>query len=125
MSTLLKFELAPHTLQFSVRGSVYPSARPGRVTQVFDRTAGGEPKVANLGVNIEGRVLIFRMLPRIDYLALRNWYFNVAKGAANPFDFTDEYGEVFENVRIINTLDDFKESFMCLFDGTLVIEYAQ
>lgn len=118
--TLLKFYLAPHTLQFTT-GSEYPADFKDGIIQVIDRTAGGTLKVEGYGVRVEQKTLVFSLLPAADYHALVDWFYNIAEGAMNKFEMTDEYGVV-KIVRIVSPELVFKEVFLNTYSGSVQIE---
>jgi len=122
MSTSMKFELAPNTLQFEAGGD-YPARRTYEVVQVQDRTAGGSLQVETLGINILSRAIIFNLMSKTDYDALINWFLNVVNGGESTFDFTDEYGDTAE-VRITDNILDFGETSLERYSGTLNLEYV-
>ena len=118
--TLLKFELAPHELQFTC-GSEYPYDNSEELVQVRDRTAAGNLRVEGYGVTIKRRTLLFAHMPKVDYDSLLNWYYNVADGALNAFTITDEFG-LQEEVRIVAGTLDFTERYTDTSSGSLLIE---
>lgn len=121
MSTLMKFELAPHSLQFLTGGS-YPGQRTYQVLQVKDRTAGGTLKVADLGIQIRTRVIDFNMMCKSEYDDLIDWFLNVVNGGMLAFDFTDEYGDTSE-VRIVDDTINFSETSLYRYSGSITVEY--
>ncbi len=120
MSTLLRFDLGAQFLQFE-RGSSYPSSKTLKLAQVRARTAAGTLKTENLGVSIRTQVLILNYMSKTDYLALINWYENIAVGSTNAFTFTNEYGEQFL-VKMVDSALNFSESSMCKYDGNVTLE---
>jgi len=122
MSTLLKFELAPNTLQFTAGGG-YPGKRKYKVHQIQDRTGGGTLQVETLGVQVRTRVLSFVMMSKTDYDALIDWFLNTVNGGMYTFDFTDEYGDTAE-VIITDQELDFDEVSMRRYTGSLTLEYV-
>lgn len=122
MSTLMKFELAPYSLQFEA-GATYPAKRTHEVLQVRDRTAGGTPQTETLGVTIKERVLNFELMSLNDYEALVDWFLNVVNAGELAFDFTDEYG-VTSSVEFVDTEIDFDETSLGSFSGSVTLEYV-
>ncbi len=122
MSTLMKFYLDPHTLQFEAGGD-YPATRTNRIFQVQDRTAAGTVQVETLGVTVRSRRIVFNLMSKTDYLALVDWFLNVANGGENVFEFTDEYGYV-GDVRIMDSMLDFAETSLERYAGTINLEYV-
>ena len=105
--TTLKFEFFPHVLEFT-SGSEWPAPSRSELTQIQDRSAGNTLRVENLGVNVRNKTLVFSLMPKVDLLALINWYENISVGALNPFEYTDEFGEVF-TVRMVSPAIDYTE----------------
>lgn len=122
MSTLMKFYLAPHTLQFEAGGD-YPANRVTKVFQVKDRTAGGTLQVETLGITTRTRTIVFNEMSLTDYTALIDWFIDVVNAGELTFEFTDEYGDVFPEARIINSELDFNETSLELYSGSLDVEY--
>lgn len=118
--TLLKFEYFTDILEFQA-GSEYPTVQPYEMLQVVDRTSGGKLQVEDLGITIKTITLNFNLMKKVDYDALVNWFLNIANGAANEFQLTDEYGEVFQ-VRFQESTFGFSEVFLNTFSGTLTME---
>jgi len=122
MATLMKFESGASTLQFEAAAD-YPASRPVALFQVQDRTAAGVLQVEDLGVNVSKRTLAFNLMPKVDYLALIDWFLNVANGGMVSFDFTDERGVVGEVV-ILDSVIDFPETSFEVYSGRLQLEYV-
>ena len=122
MSTLLKFFLAPDTLQFEF-GADYPAQRRHEVLQVSDRAAGGKLHTETLGINIKTRTLNFNLMPKTDYDALIDWFLNVVNAGEKDFEFTDEYGEV-GTVIFLDTILDFPEDSLQRYSGSFTLEYT-
>lgn len=122
MSTLLKFELAPYTLQFEA-GADYPAARRVKIFQVQERTAAGNIKTENLGITTYQRDLNFNLMSDTDYSALINWYVNISIGSKNSFIFTDEYGNVYNNAKLLDNELDFSEQSLSRHSGKITLEY--
>ena len=118
--SLLQFYLAPHLLAFEVGGQ-YPAEFTSRLFQVQDRTAGGTMEVETLGILSKTRQIVFVNMPKADYDGLVNWFDNIAQASYNVFEFTDEYGIVF-NVRVVDSEIRFKETKLDCFSGTLTLE---
>lgn len=118
--TLLRFDLAPYSLQFE-RGSSYPTEYKDEVVQAQDRSAGGELKVENHGVLIKQITLQFVKMSRADYEALVNWFTNVSVGAMRAFQVTDEYGETYQ-AKIISRSIKFPEIQLNKFTGSIQVE---
>ncbi len=121
MSTLMKFELAPHELIFEAGGD-YPANRKDAILQVANRTAGGKNQVETLGVKIRSRRIVFNEMSQADYFALINWSMNVTNGSELNFYFTDEYGEV-GLVKLLTPDIDFNETSLQLYAGSIEVEY--
>ncbi len=118
--TLLKFELSPHVLQFTC-GSEYPSSSKEELVQVHDRSASGGLKVEGYGVKIRQRTLVFEHMPRADYDALVDWYYNISQGALLEFEYTDEMGAT-NTVKIITGSMSFSEVYLDTWSGALELE---
>lgn len=82
------FTLGTNVLTFS-KGIVYPVQSPREHIQAIDRTAAGTLEVESLGAIVKRLPISFKNLPLIDYSALKNWFDNIAAGAANAFTYTD------------------------------------
>lgn len=121
MSTTLKFVSGAETLQFD-DGASYPASRPIEKMQVQDRTAAGTLHVEDFGVTIQTRVLVFELMSFNDYSALIDWFLNISNGSEKKFDFTDEYGNFFPSVRILDTSIDFTETSLQRYSGTITLE---
>ena len=121
MSTLMRFDFGAFELQFEEGGS-YPATRPIEKQQIIDRTAAGELQTEELGRTLRRRTLNFVDMSKVDHDALENWFDNVANGAENAFDFTDERGFTGE-VKFIDNTFDFQETDFELFSGSLTVEY--
>lgn len=121
-ATLLKFYLAPDTLQFEY-GSDYPTTRKHEVLQVSDRSAGGKLQTETLGVNIKTRTLNFTLMPKVDYDALIDWFLDVVNAGEKEFEFTDEYGET-GTVVFVDTILEFPENSLNQYSGSFTLEYV-
>jgi hypothetical protein len=121
MSTLMKFQSGALILQFEAAGD-YPAVRRNEVIQVTDRNAAGALQVETLGIKIKSRVINFTMMPKADYIALVEWFLDVANASANTFDFTDEYGDV-GTVRFTSPILNFPETSFELYEGSITLEY--
>lgn len=122
MSSLMRFDLAPDSLQF-IAGGDYPAKRSDNISQVQDRTAAGSLRVETLGVQIRTRVLDFNLMSKTDYLALRDWFLNTVNGGSLIFTFTDEYGDS-GLVRIVTSDLDFSETSLERYSGSIKLEYV-
>lgn len=122
MSTLMLFELAPHSLIFEAGGD-YPAQRSNRVFQVQDRSAGGKIHVENLGVKNKTRIINFNLMPKADYDSLVNWFLNVVNAGEKDFNFTDEYGET-GIVKIMESEIHFSETSLHRYSGFITLEYV-
>ena len=122
MSTLMRFDLAPHSLVFEA-GADYPATRTNRVFQVQDRSAGGNLRVETLGVQVRTRVLNFNLMSKTDYDNLIDWFLNIVNAGEKDFEFTDEYGDT-NTVKIIDNILDFGETSLERYSGTLALEYV-
>lgn len=123
MSTLMKFQAGSDVLQFE-DGAQYPATRGDEILQVSDRTASGEMQTETLGITLKTRVLAFALMSETDYLALLNWFLNVAQAGVNPFTFTDEKGFVGE-VKFLDTKLTFRERAFQRYSGSVTLEYQQ
>jgi hypothetical protein len=123
MSTLMKFEKDANILQFEAGGD-YPARRPVELLQVQDRTAAGTLQVETLGITIKRRTIVFNLMTETDYNALLDWFLNIVNGGAEVFDFTDEYGTLFEDVRITDNIIDFPETSYKRYSGELNLEFS-
>lgn len=122
MSTLMKFELAPHSLQFEAGGD-YPARRTHRVFQVQDRSAGGKLQIETLGVYVRTRELNFNLMSQADQDNLIDWFVNIVNAGEKSFNFTDEYGNT-GIVKITNSILDFGETSLQRHSGILNLEYV-
>ena len=122
MSTLMRFDLAHHSLVFEA-GADYPATRTNRVFQVQDRSAGGNLRVETLGVQVRTRVLNFNLMSKTDYDNLIDWFLNIVNAGEKDFEFTDEYGDT-NTVKIIDNILDFGETSLERYSGTLALEYV-
>lgn len=110
----------------------YPLGVVDKIPQVQLRTASGKLYVYQKGPAIRQMIVKFEGLPRgseanpsalTDYLGLRYWYVNVAKGAMNPFTFYDAKGES-NTVRMMTDMEDFEERDEGLYEGKVILEKA-
>jgi len=122
MSTLMRFDLAPDSLQFEAGGD-YPAKRSHKVFQVTDRSAGGKLHVETLGVQTKTRLIVFNLMSEADYLALVDWFLNTVNAGEKDFEFTDEYGDI-GTVKIMQNVIDFDETSLKLYSGSLLLEYV-
>ena len=122
MSTLMKFEVGSEVLQFEAGGD-YPAKRKQELLQAKDRSAAGDLQIENLGIKIKTRVIVFNLMSKADYVALVDWFLNVAQGGSLPFIFTDEYGDAGE-VRIMDSIIDFDENSLEAYSGSITLEYT-
>jgi hypothetical protein len=97
------FSLGANSITFS-KGVDYPIRAPREQIQAIDRTAAGSLEVEVLGVIIKRLTINFSNLSYTDFNALRNWFDNIAAGAANAFTYTDQ-DDVGQLVRWVNQFD--------------------
>jgi hypothetical protein len=112
------FTLGVNSLQFS-KGVDYPIRAPREQIQAIDRTAAGSLEVEVLGLLIKRLSVTFSNLPPADFMALRNWFDDVAAGAANAFTYTDQEANAF-SVRWVNSFDFTEDK--AGYSGTIDLE---
>lgn len=120
--TLMRFDVGGQSLQFEVGGS-YPSTAPTKIFSAQDRTAAGTLQYEALGITLRTRAIEFINMPVVDYLALLDWFENVAEGGKNEFQFTDEYGAV-GDVVITDDEINLRETQLGRYSGRLNLEYV-
>ena len=118
----MKFTFGGEELTFQ-DPSQYPMTEPMEKVQAVDRAADGTLKVEALGVNIKTRTLHFENMSKQDHDGLKDWFDRVANGAANVFDFEDEFG-VSYRCRITSPTFEFQLTFFELYAGDMTLEYV-
>lgn len=100
----------------------YPAKNVKEKIQSTERSAAGTLHVESFGISTNRRELAFDLMSRADYMALLDWFDNVADGAKNAFFFEDEELNVAE-VRIITNAYDFQEDTYQSYSGKMTLEY--
>lgn len=118
----MRFYLGTNELLFEDNAQ-YPAKATREKVQAIDRSAAGVLHVEIFTVpTIARRELIFEFMSRNDYLALLDWFENIAVGAKNSFFFEDEEGVVKE-ARIINSIYDFQQDSFHRYSGKMLLEF--
>ena len=118
----MRFYTGIHELIFEDNAQ-YPASQPIEIIQSTERSAGGVLHVENYNVDpVKRRELVFDMMSEADFIALKDWFIKIAKGALNPFFFEDEDGSVGE-CRITSNIMDFQESAYKRYSGKMTLEY--
>jgi predicted ATPase len=118
----MRFYLGANELIFEDNAQ-YPAKATREKVQAIDRSAAGVLHVEIFTVpTITRRELVFEFMSRNDYLALLDWFENIAVGAKNSFFFEDEEN-ITKEARIINSIYDFQQDAFHRYSGKMLLEF--